>query len=240
MLRVLPDSILSVIFPQECTLCHSEVESSADGTVCSDCWNTTKIFSGNETLCMKCGAFLFAAPSPRLMACGKCEDHLYDRAIGVGVYEKALAASILRLKRTPHMPRRLKSLLSVAARNAGIDSASLVIPVPLSARRYRERGFNQAALIARFVAKELKLEVDEVTLVRRLHTPMHRAGMDQKARAVTVKKAFEVVRPQILHGRDVLLIDDIFTSGATASSCAKVLKESGVATVTVLTIAHAA
>lgn len=240
MLRVLPDSVLSVIFPQECTLCRDEVGSSNDGTVCSDCWDITRIFTGNETLCSKCGAFLFETSSHQPVFCGKCQEHSYDRAFSAGVYETALAASILRLKRTPHIPRRIKRLLSMTADRAAVDPRTLVIPVPLSARRLRERGFNQAAIIARIVAKDRRLAVDEASLVRTVHTPMHRAGMDRKARAATVKKAFEVVRPHIIEGRDILLVDDIFTSGATVSTCGTVLKEKGAATVFVLTIAHAA
>jgi predicted amidophosphoribosyltransferase len=64
--------------------------------------------------------------------------------------------------------------------------------------------------------------------------------MDRKARAMTVKKAFEVVRPKLIEGRDTLLVDDVLTSGETASICARVLKKSGAATVSVLTIARAA
>jgi predicted amidophosphoribosyltransferase len=69
---------------------------------------------------------------------------------------------------------------------------------------------------------------------------MHRAGMDRKARAMTVKNAFEVVRPKLIEAKDVILVDDIFTSGETASNCARILKKSGAATVNVLTIARAA
>jgi len=116
----------------------------------------------------------------------------------------------------------------------------VVIPVPLSARRLQERGFNQAAVIATVIARSGNLLLDENSLVRKIHTPMHRAGMDRKARAMTVKKAFEVVRPKLIEGRDTLLVDDVLTSGETASICARVLKKSGAATVSVLTIARAA
>ncbi|MBA3352333.1 MAG: ComF family protein [Blastocatellia bacterium] len=116
----------------------------------------------------------------------------------------------------------------------------IVIPVPLSARRQQERGFNQAAVIATVIARSGNLLLDENSLVRKIHTPMHRAGMDRKARAMTVKKAFEVVRPKLIEGRDTLLVDDVLTSGETASICARVLKKSGAATVSVLTIARAA
>lgn len=240
MLQALSDSILSVIYPQECDVCQNEVEFSDDGIACSECWETTNIFSGNETLCNKCGAFLFDARSTNAASCRKCDEHSYDRAFAVGVYERALAASILRLKRTPYIARRLKKLLAATLERTNIPSNTIVIPVPLSSHRQQERGFNQAALIGQFVARHRSLMLDETSLIRRIHTPMHRAGMDKKARALTVRNAFEVVRPMLIDGKDILLVDDIFTSGETASNCARVLKNGGAATVNILTIARAA
>lgn len=240
MLQALSDPILSVIYPQECEVCNNEVEFSDDGIACSECWEETKIFSGDETLCGKCGAFLFGASSADPALCGKCDEHSYDRAAAAGVYEKALAASILRLKRTPYIAKRLKKLLAAALERTNTGSDTIVIPVPLSSHRQQERGFNQAALIGQFVARHRGLALDETSLVRQIHTPMHRVGMDKKARALTVRNAFEVVRPMLVDGKAILLVDDIFTSGETASNCAKVLKKSGAAIVNVLTIARTA
>src|SRR5215203_6226028 len=103
MLRALSDSLLSVVYPQECGGCGGEVERSEDGVACSTCWSATKIFSDVDTLCEKCGAFLFAGRSSRSTICRKCEDHSYDRAFSVGLYEKGLAATILELKKVPHL-----------------------------------------------------------------------------------------------------------------------------------------
>ena len=237
MLQLLPDPILAIVFPQRCAVCEGEVKRYRDGVACTDCWNATRIFNGKETLCIKCGAFLFEAPSRSTTLCRRCDEHFYDRALAVGIYEKALSASVLRLKRTPFVADFLKGLIAARAHEA---TASIVLPVPLSARRERERGFNQASVIAKLVAKTLRLVVDERSLVRRVHTPVHRAGMDQKARAMTVKNAFDVTRPRLIDGQDVLLVDDVMTSGETVSMCAKALKKNGAATVTVLTIARAA
>ena len=240
MLRILSDSILSVIYPQECRICGEEVETSSDGVACSTCWTETKLFSTDETLCDKCGAFLFVGRSSSPALCGKCEDHVYDHAVSVGPYEKGLAATVLDLKKVPHLSGGIKRLLGDILDRSQLGNTDVVIPVPLSSRRLRERGFNQAAIIGREVANHLGVGMDEQTLIRTIHTPMHRAGMDKKARAMTVKNAFEVARPNLVAGRIVLLVDDIFTSGETASNCAKVLKKSGAATVNVLTIARAA
>ncbi len=240
MLRRLPDSILSIIYPQECRVCGGEVEFSEDGVACTDCWNETSIFDGNETLCTKCGAFLFGTISSGEASCRKCDEQSYDRAFAAGLYEKALAVSVLELKKTPHLIGRIKQLIVDTLDRIPDADVDLIIPIPLSARRRSERGFNQAALIGKLVTKHTGIPLDESTLIRRIHTPMHRVGMDRKARAMTVANAFQVVRPKFLDGRNILLVDDILTSGETASNCAKILKKSGAATVDVLTIARTA
>ena len=240
MLKSLPDSILSLVYPQECYICRGEVEFSDDGVACSGCWNATKIFTGGETLCNKCGAFLFGTAPSNSAFCRKCDDHAYDRAFATGLYEKALSISILHLKKTPHLSGRVRSLLAGTLERITIERSTFVVPVPLSSRRLHERGFNQAAIIGKSISKYCGFPFDESSLIRKVHTPMHRAGMDRKARALTVRNAFEVARPKLLEDRHILLVDDIFTSGETASTCARILKKSGAATVNVLTIAHTA
>ena len=113
------------------------------------------------------------------------------------------------------------------------------LPVPLHASRERERGFNQAVVLARELARATKLPIDDYSLVRRVHTERHRAGMDARSRRDSVEGAFEVRRPEPIAGRRVLLIDDVFTTGATVSECAAVLKSAGGTAVYVLTIARA-
>ena len=241
MLRTLTDSILTLVYPQECAVCGLEVASSRDGIACSACWNETRLFTGNETLCNKCGAFLFERSGVEGVHCQKCAQHSYDAAAALGIYEKALAASILRLKKTPQIPWRIRERLGLALnRLASTPDRTLIVPVPLSSRRMRERGFNQASVIGRVVEGMSGFPSDELSLVRNVHTPLHRAGMDRKARARTVENAFQIVRPKLVAGKDILLIDDVLTSGETASSCAQVLKESGARSVSVLTIARAA
>ena len=88
-------------------------------------------------------------------------------------------------------------------------------------------------------AENTGITIDKLSLSRKIHTPIHRAAMDRKARDLTVRNAFEISRPKLVNGANVLLIDDVFTSGATASQCAKVLKKAGAKKVSVLTLARA-
>jgi ComF family protein len=236
MLDSLRNSLLSIVYPQQCRVCSRDVEDHGDGVACAECWSATRVFVGSEMLCAKCGAFFGDKAAPEPVFCYQCDDHYYDRANALGVYEKALAATIVRLKSAPSLPKHARSLI----RSTMIfDDVDLIVPIPLSRLRRVERGFNQAELIAEAISRACGIEIDKNSLTRKLHTPIHRVGMDRKARELTVKNAFEVSRPKLIVDKSVVLVDDVFTSGATASACAKVLKKHGAQTVRVFTLARA-
>ena len=240
MLSKLFDSLLTLAYPQACQICAHSVEKSSDGVVCETCWKKTQIFTGKETLCHKCGRFLREAETDFQTFCHSCDEHFYDMARAVGLYESGLQASVLHLKNEPFVARRLQKLFISAFNHSGFYDAKLIIPVPLSKKRLLERGFNQAAILAAYLAKQINIKLDERSLARTVHTPMHRVGMDDKARQLTVKNAFEVKRPNLIKGKNILLVDDVFTSGATVSACAKALKKNGAGKVYVFTIARGA
>lgn len=239
MLSRILNPLLTLIFPHACGACGGSVESFADGAACETCWAKTRIFNGGETLCFKCGAYLGGNRSERLVFCRRCDDQSFDRAFSAGFYEYALTASVLNLKREPFLAPRLRSLFIERFETCELKAPDVIVPVPLSARRRFERGFNQAEILAAALSARTEIPVDDKTLVREIHTPMHRAGMDRKAREFTVKNAFRVKRKNLIEGKTILLVDDIFTSGATASHCAKVLKKNGAGEVFVYTIARA-
>jgi ComF family protein len=156
----------------------------------------------------------------------------------VGFYENALRASVLSLKRQPHVSFHLINLLVDAAQREPLNNATRIIPVPLHENRQRERGFNQASVIAEALSKQLQLPLDEATLLRPRASEKYRAGLDPKGRRDTVAGAFEVRYPKLVEGESVLLVDDVFTTGATVNSCAEALFASGACNVFVLTIAR--
>ena len=239
MLKAITDSLLSVAFPQHCHICSRPVQNRADGTACASCWNATRIFNGDSPLCSKCGNLVSAARFSDDGQCRECAEHHFDTATAGGVYEHALAAAVLELKRVPHLPARVRDLLISAFDRSAPETIDLVMPVPLSPKRCVERGFNQAEVIGRLLSKRTGIELDTATLVRQKHTELHRVAMDSKAREQSVKNAFKVVRPALVKGRSVLLVDDILTTGSTASNCAKELKKFGAGDVSVLTLARA-
>ena len=239
MFQTIYDSLLTVAFPQVCRVCGNSVETVSNGAACEKCWRRTRIFSGNETLCAKCSAFLQDKSSNFQTFCHICDEHFYDQARAVGTYENALAVSIINLKSEPFIPEHLKKLFVSAFENSPFHDATVIIPVPLSKKRLLERGFNQAEVLAAILAKKTALKIDKQSLARKSHTPVHRAAMDRRARELTVENAFEVTRPKLIKGEKILLIDDVFTSGATTSACAKIIKKKGADKVYVLTVARA-
>jgi ComF family protein len=233
------DSLLTIAYPQACHICEQSVENLSDGVACANCWEKTRIFTGTDTLCGKCGRFLQAKPTAFQTFCHQCDEQFYDKASAVGIYQNALSASILNLKREPSVAKRLQKLLISRFQGLPFQDTTKIIPVPLSKKRFLERGFNQAVVLAEILAAQTGVSFDTQTLTREIHTPIHRAAMDNKARETSVKNAFEVKRAKLIEGENILLIDDVFTSGATVSNCAKILKEKGASKIYVLTIARA-
>jgi ComF family protein len=235
------DALLTLTFPQACALCAKSVETRRLGSCCSDCWAATQIFDGNDALCWKCGANASGSSRPvaaNQILCHRCDALLFESARACGFYEGALRESVLLLKRQPTLSAALIDLLVSAGTRPPLNAATRIVPVPLHPEREQRRGFNQAAIIARAIASKLNLVVDEQSLVRIVASEKYRAGLDSKGRHETVTDAFVVRFPQLIAQETLLLIDDVLTTGATASSCAAALLEAGAKSVLVLTIAR--
>jgi ComF family protein len=174
----------------------------------------------------------------REVRCHRCDAEHFQAARACGAYEGALRASVLALKREPHVATRLARLLFETCRREPLQSATLIVPVPLHPERMRERGFNQAEALGAALGRLMELPLDVWSLVRTIHTEKHRAGMDARGRLESVEAAFQVTRPRLIEMERILLVDDVFTTGATVSACARVLKEAGAQAVFVLTIAR--
>ena len=239
--RLFYDALLTLSYPQTCAICCRSVEERKFGVACEKCWNATRILSGAETICWKCGLLSDEVLSVRLdeVRCRRCETQSFTAARAVGPYEGALRASVLELKRQPHLSQQLEMLLVEAAKREPLNLSTRIIPVPLHVRRVRSRGFNQASILAHALSRGLQLPIDEVSLVRVSSTEKYRAGLDAKGRQDTVAGAFEVRHPRLVTNENILLVDDVFTTGATVSACADALLAAGARNVFVLTISRA-
>ncbi|MCB1023529.1 MAG: ComF family protein [Acidobacteria bacterium] len=238
MLEHISDPLLSLAYPQACSICGESVENSRFGNACGECWARTRLFTGEETICSKCGRLQSLKTGPESF-CRECDDHFYDKARAAGIYELALSASVLSLKQKPYISKHLRSIFLESFLRSPFYDSTKVIPVPLSKRRLLTRGFNQAGLLAKLLARETGIRLDEASFIRSKHARIHRAGMDRKGRELSVARSFEVVRKGFIASEVILLVDDVITSGATASACAKVLKRNGAKKVYVFAAARA-
>jgi ComF family protein len=239
--KLICDALLTLVYPQACVICQRSVERRALGVACEDCWNSTRLFTADETSCWKCGAPFIGSEvlSNRTeVRCHRCDSFAFTAARACGIYEKALREVVLNLKRQPHVPEFVVDSLVNTASREPLNESTLIVPVPLHQHRLQMRGFNQASIIARALSTSLQLPINEVSLNRTSHTEKYRAGLDVKGRSDTVAQAFEAAYPRLIAGEKILLIDDVFTTGATAAACAKALIEAGADSVFVLTVAR--
>ena len=177
--------------------------------------------------------------------CDNCRDASpeFDRALSFGEYEAGLRILIHLLKyehATPVAAPLGKMLARASGELVDASATPVVIPVPLHRRRRRSRGFNQSELIARAAVKHLprKLEVLTGALIRQRDT-VSQVGLSREERIENVRDAFCVAQPSPIQGRDILLVDDVMTTGTTLSECARVLKQAGAKRVWAVTVARA-
>ena len=175
-------------------------------------------------------------------ACGRCRRGLSAFAAGasLGPYEGSLRTAIHELKYGGQ--RRVASRLAEAALREDavrtvLAPGAVLVPVPLHPRRQRERGFNQSELLACEIARRTGAQIAPAALVRRADTPPQ-TGLTAAARRANVKGAFAVRQRARVAGRCIVLVDDVFTTGATARACARALREAGASDVRLLTMAR--
>lgn len=229
---------LDLLFPPLCMVCREQVGTA--NSLCGTCWQKTGFLDGPHCEC--CGLpFEFDPGVGTLCASCQARPPAFDKARAVMRYDEVSKGPILALKhadRLDHVPGFAK-WLARAGREL-LQDADLVVPVPLHARRLWSRRYNQAAELARALARLERKGVDLEVLQRRKPTPSQGEMPSAQARRRNVQGAFAVPKEKrpIAAGRVVLLIDDVLTTGATVEACARALKRAGARKVYVLALAR--
>jgi ComF family protein len=211
-------AILSAVFPPHCICCDKiiEPENEPKASVCADCnsavnWLDTEFFSAH------------------------LKEIYFDTARSLAAHDGVWAQVVHNFKynRRTDLAAPLGELLSKKV----FREYDLIVPVPLHKNRLRERGYNQSALLAKRTAKETGMSAESFLLVRTVLQPPQ-VGLEQAKRIENVKGVFAVRKISGPKDKDILLIDDVMTTGATANECARALKKAGARRVDVLTVAR--
>jgi ComF family protein len=228
-------SLLEFFLPRMCLFCGVPVGEEAAVAVCPAC--EAQIQWVESPLCDCCGV-MFAERDGPDHVCGECQADPppFARARAAALYDGPVTQAITRFKFSrqlallPVMQHWLKRPLCLEL----VAAADLLAPVPLHRKRIKHRGFNQALLLAQAFPQA---RVAREAVVRTRHT-QPQVGLKPKERRDNVKGAFAVTDPALVKGKHVLLVDDLYTTGATVKECARVLLKAGASRVEVLTVAR--
>ncbi len=217
--------IQNKLLPPRCILCGDQGFDDLD--LCRDCFAD---LSKNVDCCYRCAeSFAVTFNSPQL--CGRClkSPPHFDDTHAPFLYQGSMSYLVSQLKFNQQY-KNARLLGTILARHLQISTElpECIIPMPLHHNRYRERGFNQSIEISRHLSRQLNIPMDLHCCIRHRDTA-HQASLSATERLTNISKAFSVVKP--LNYQYVAIVDDVMTTGATASALAGVLKQNGVSRV---------
>jgi competence protein ComFC len=245
------DALVSILFPAGCRLCEKLLTRASRIPICEDCLASFAVIQGS--LCEICGSIpetSFRAPATQpetggereRPVCPVCQagKYAFDRARSYATYQAEIVRAIVMLKfeRVEPLGAWFAGRLATIVRQEPELAADIVVPVPLHPQRQKERGYNQADLIARPLARRLGLPYRAVLLVRTRPRP-DKHLLTVSERWESVRGAFATRQGSQVDNLRVLLVDDVMTTGATLDACSKAMRGAGAKSVIALTVARA-
>jgi len=233
--------LLNLIFPLVCPICNTLLGSKGKNSIiCADCCKAIRPV--HPPYCPRCG-LPYPSGDEKGHLCALClkERRYFEVHRTCALYEGALKEAIHRFKYGGVFPlvKVFGDLLHPAFRDLTRDyQADLLIPVPLHIRRLRERGFNQALLLVKELSKRTGIPYAERALKKIKDTPFQ-ITLKKRERRKNLTRAFQVRDREAIKGKAVMLVDDVYTTGATVNECSRALRMAGAERVAVLTVARA-
>lgn len=234
LLRAIKKNLLHTIFPDICMICRVPLGPEPRILeLCPDC--SRLVVDCRKNTCRGCGA---PAWSPESCCCRTHPD--FDAASAPFVWTGPIRDIVLSLKYSKkwELAGPMSRPMLAMWRSTGMSMPDLVVPVPIGISRFLLRGYNQASLLASEVASVLRAPCDHAALKRRGFRRSTK-GRGRLSRKTASLSAFEIRKNRAFFGKTILLVDDVMTTGATASACARCLKAAGASRVEVLTFARA-
>ncbi len=238
-LRELLNDVSNIIFPPQCLACTEIINGPAKQVFCCACQDKIHFITNN--FCPICG-IPFLVSSAGSHVCGNCQENkpYFIQARAVTAFETVIMDAIHKFKygRSIAAGDSLGSFMAdFSFPDFDFSGFSLLIPVPLHIKKLRERGFNQSLLLANKMGRKYNLPVN-FSLLKRNKSTLTQTDLNKTEREKNVKGAFVIADRKIIAGENVILIDDVYTTGATLNECAKVLLKAGVQKVAVLTLSR--
>jgi competence protein ComFC len=245
-MSVLPDSVkvwlnagLGLLYPEVCQLCRGARATPAEGYVCGGC--RAKVRFIQEPFCERCGRPYEGDITTRF-ECANCQEmewHFQSARSAVVARDPVLEV-IHRYKYQRALwfePFLAELLIRAATPVLGVQRPGMIVPVPLHPAKQREREFNQAERLAGRLGAAMQIPVNK-RLLRRVVPTRTQTQLTRPERLANVRNAFAMRKGQRLNGERIVLVDDVFTTGATTSACARVLAAAGAGEVCVWTVAR--
>jgi ComF family protein len=224
--------LINIVLPEKCPTCKGSSDEHRTAPFCTQCWSSISLYTGPQ--CNVCGKPLV---SPYAITCSECIVILppFTRARFFGTYEGVLRQAIYHLKFFGK--KRLSRPLAHFLAPLVPDDCDTLIPVPIHTNRLRQRQFNQSAMIAKELSKLCGVPMTWDSLLKIKET-RPQVGLHAHQRRENVKGSFGIEKAGAIKNKNVLLIDDVITTGATVRECSQVLKKSGSWKIYVLALAH--
>jgi ComF family protein len=230
---------LGFFYPEICRICETERATTKNGFVCSRCWQQVRFI--RPPFCERCG-LPFEGDITTAFECTNCREmELHFSSARSAVVAKTIVLEIIhRFKYQRELwfePFLADLLLREALPVLRGQKWDFIAPVPLHPVKQREREFNQAGVLARYLSNAATIPLND-KLLRRVSPTATQTLLTREQRAENMRGAFAVRNGAKLNGEKVIILDDVFTTGATTSACAKALKTAGAGDVCVWTVAR--
>ena len=231
-------SLSDFFFPPQCLLCNTSFTPENSRYFCNKCYDDFSFIK--NPVCEKCG-LPFQTQEGADHLCGQCitGKHFFDKARSVSTYDGTLRKALHGFKYNEKslLSKPLSQILAAYGENLlNQKEYDAIVPVPLHSKRLRQRGYNQALILAKTAGKAWGIKVD-IKSLERVKWTIPQTVLSKNERQKRIRGSFSC-SPERVRDKNLLIIDDIYTSGSTVSECARILKKNGALKVDVLTFAR--